>query len=197
MMLLILSMTVALAAPQASATSLLDLANGDSIAALGGGVVFQDFQVKAKGGTDLSTIEAIPVLGGWTILLNGPDQAKFSLEYEAVASVPVAGASLALSGTGEAKVKSEIKALDAKGKKKNVAKLGVAPGGSEAGSFDPVALLYVKTKVDVTKPPVGELTAGFVLNGVGGTAALVPEPGSALLLLAAAGCLAALRRERR
>lgn len=197
MLMWILGMSLALGAPQASALSLQDLADGASIAALGGGVVFQNFQVKAQRGTDLSSIEAVAVVGGWTILLNGQEKTRFALQYEAVASVPVAGASLALGGTGQANVKSEISALNAKGKKKKVAKLRVAPGESDADSFDPVALLYVKTSVDVKKPPVGDLMAGFVLSGVGGAAAQVPEPGTALLLLVATGGLAALRRARR
>lgn len=195
-MLFAAGMMMALSAPNASAVSLLDLANGASIAALGGGVVFQNFEVTAKNGTDLSAIEVVATLGGWDILLGGQEKAKIELNYEAVASVPVAGANLGIDGTGEIKVESELEALNDQRKLKKVAKLKVQAGESDSDSFDPVAMLYVKTKVELKKPPVESVMAGFVLTGLSGSAAVVPEPGTALLLMAAAGGLAVVRRSR-
>jgi hypothetical protein len=94
-------------------------------------------------------------------------------------------------------VDSELRALDDRGRLKKVAKLKAKAGESVAESFDPVAMLYVKSKVDLKQPPIDSVMAGFVLTGLGGAAAVIPEPGTALLLAAAGGGLLVVRRTRR
>ena len=185
------------AGPSASALTLADLVAGTSVTA-GNGVVYDDFQVKIKGGLsqDLEdyTVRATP--SGFRITGDVSDEARgrkagkgqITLTYGVTTSDPaglLGGELRVLSGEQMALVSALKKIFDGK---KKLGKLTVDSAGSLLDELELAGLadLHVKERI--------RLGAGFSGGTVSSGFTAVPEPGTFALFGLGVAALGALRR---
>jgi hypothetical protein len=188
---------VFLTGASASALTLADLVAGASVTA-GNGVVYDDFQVKVKGGLskDLEDYTVLATPSGFRLTGDVADEArgkkagkgKILLTYGVTTDDPaglLGGELRVQSGEQMALVAALKKIYDGK---KKLGKLSVTSGGALLDELELAGLVDLRVKERI------RLGAGFAGGTVTTGFAAVPEPGTLGLLGLGVAALGELRR---